>query len=79
MVKFPKNFLWGAATSSYQVEGNNKNADWWQWEKRAGKTQSGNACRHYEFYEQDFDIAQNLNHNAHRISIECRQYRRPRI
>jgi len=70
MIKFPKDFLWGAATSSYQVEGNNKNADWWQWEKRAGKTQSGNACRHYDFYEQDFNIAQSLNHNAHRISLE---------
>ncbi len=70
MIKFPKNFLWGAATSSYQVEGNNKNADWWQWEKRTGKIQSGNACRHYELYEEDFDIARNLSHNAHRISIE---------
>ncbi|MFA5271087.1 MAG: glycoside hydrolase family 1 protein [Candidatus Omnitrophota bacterium] len=70
MIKFPKGFLWGAATSSYQVEGNNKNADWWRWEKRCAKTQSGNACRHYELYEEDFDIARNLNHNAHRISIE---------
>lgn len=70
MRKFPDNFLWGAATSSYQVEGGNKNCDWWQWEKRAGKTRSGNACRHYEFYKHDFDIAKSLNHNAHRFSIE---------
>jgi beta-glucosidase len=70
MIKFPKDFLWGAATSSYQVEGNNKNADWWPWEKKAGKTRSGNACRHYELYEQDFNLARKLNHNAHRISIE---------
>ena len=26
---FPKDFLWGAATSSHQVEGNNTNNDWW--------------------------------------------------
>jgi len=70
MIKFPKKFLWGSATSSYQVEGNNKNCDWWQWEKRAGKVRSGQACRHYEFYEQDFNLAKNLNHNAHRFSIE---------
>jgi beta-glucosidase len=70
MPKFPKNFLWGAATSSYQVEGGNRNSDWWRWEKLAGKTTSGEACRHYELYEQDFDIAKNLNHNAHRFSIE---------
>jgi len=70
MRKFPKDFLWGAATSSYQVEGGNRNCDWWQWEKRAGKSMSGEACRHYALYEQDFDIAKNLNHNAHRFSIE---------
>lgn len=70
MVRFPQGFLWGAATSAYQVEGNNVNADWWPWEKEAGKENSGQACRHYEFYEQDFDLAQSLDHNAHRLSIE---------
>jgi len=70
MVQFPKNFYWGAATSSYQVEGNNTNADWWAWEKKAGKEESGAACRHYELYEQDFDLIKSLNHNAHRLSIE---------
>ena len=70
MMKFPQNFLWGTATSAYQVEGGNINSDWWQWEKDAGKENSGNASRHYEFYEQDFSLAKSLNHNAHRLSIE---------
>ena len=70
MIKFPHNFLWGAATSAYQVEGNNVASDWWQWEKAAGKENSGQACRHYELYEQDFDLAKDLHHNAHRFSIE---------
>ena len=70
MVQFPKDFYWGAATSSYQVEGNNTNADWWPWEKKTGKECSGAACRHYELYEQDFDLVKSLNHNAHRLSIE---------
>ena len=70
MIKFPQNFLWGAATSAYQVEGNNVNSDWWQWEKAVGKENSGMASRHYEFYKQDFDLAKTLNHNAHRLSIE---------
>ena len=70
MIKFPQNFLWGAATSAYQVEGNNINADWWPWEKKVGHENSGVACRHYESYEQDFDIAKSLHHNAHRLSIE---------
>ncbi len=71
MIQFPHNFLWGAATSAYQVEGNNSNCDWWKWEKRISLSDiSGSACRHYELYEQDFDLAKALNHNAHRLSIE---------
>ena len=62
--------MWGAATSAYQVEGNNSHADWWHWEKEAGKERSGPACRHYEFYKKDFDLAKSLHHNAHRLSIE---------
>lgn len=68
---FPKKFLWGAATSSHQVEGNNTNNDWWLWE-RQGRTQdpSGKAANHYELFEQDFQLARDLTHNAHRFSIE---------
>lgn len=32
ILKFPKGFLWGAATSAHQVEGENEN-DWSKWEK----------------------------------------------
>jgi len=71
MIQFPQGFLWGAATSAYQVEGNNTNSDWWAWEKALSlKEVSGGACRHYEFYRQDFDLAKSLNHNAHRLSLE---------
>ena len=70
MKKFPSDFLWGAATSAYQVEGNNVHSDWWPWEKASGKVPSGQACRHYELYEQDFDLVKELGHNAHRLSVE---------
>ncbi len=70
MIKFPQNFFWGAATSAYQVEGNNLNSDWWSWEKKRGIEPSGSACLHYEHYKEDFDRAAGLNHNAHRLSIE---------
>ena len=69
-IKFPKNFLWGSALSAYQSEGNNVNSDWWEWEKRVGRENSGMASRHYEMYEEDYDLAKKLNHNAHRLSIE---------
>lgn len=70
MIVFPQDFLWGSATSSYQVEGDNSNSDWWHWEKETGKINSGAACRHYELYARDFDLAKQLNQNAHRLSIE---------
>jgi len=70
MLDFPKGFFWGAAISAYQVEGNNIHSDWWEWEKRTNRESSGSACRHYEFYLQDFDLAKELNHNALRFSIE---------
>ncbi len=67
---FPHGFFWGAATSAYQVEGNNVNSDWWEWEQRTGREHSGLACDHYQRYAQDFDLAKQLQHNAHRLSIE---------
>ena len=70
MIRFPKDFLWGAATAAYQLEGGNCHADWWRWEKKAGKENSGDACRHYDLYELDFELARGLGHNAHRLSVE---------
>lgn len=71
MDKFPQDFLWGAATSAHQVEGQNIYNDWWLAEQNhALKEASGQACRHYELYAQDFAIASELNHNCHRFSVE---------
>ena len=71
MIQFPLNFLWGAATSAHQVEGNNTGNDWWRWEQGGGgKEPSASACRHYEQYRQDFDLAQSLGHTCHRFSVE---------
>ena len=70
MIQFPKDFIWGAAAAAYQVEGGNSNSDWWPWEIKAGKEPSGTACNHYQVYEQDFDLAKSMNHQAHRLSIE---------
>ncbi len=69
--KFPKDFLWGVATSSYQVEGGNSNSDWWEWEK-AGKAdnESGKACDYWNRYKEDHDFLQNLGVNLFRSSIE---------
>jgi len=69
--KFPNSFLFGAATSAHQVEGNNCFNDWWEAESTDRIAfMSGDACRHYELFEKDFDLAQQLHHSAHRFSIE---------
>lgn len=63
--------MWGSATSSHQVEGDNSNNDWWQSE-HAGKLKfsSGKACDHYNLYKEDFKLARELKHNSHRFSLE---------
>jgi beta-glucosidase len=70
MKTFPKGFLWGAATASYQVEGGIENTDWAQAARDGRVPVCGKACDHYNRYAEDFDIAQSLGHNAHRFSVE---------
>lgn len=64
VLKFPKNFLWGSATSAYQVEGGIENCDW------SKVYPARKACDHYHLYEKDFDLLKKLNQNAFRLSIE---------
>ncbi len=71
-LKFPKGFLWGSATSAFQVEGNNVTSDWWHWEQK-NKSYDMRSCKaddQYNLYEGDFELAKNLGQNAHRLSIE---------
>ncbi|MFT5849358.1 MAG: beta-glucosidase [Patiriisocius sp.] len=70
MKKFPEGFHWGAATASYQVEGFNENCDWAKAAKEGRVPPAGRLADHYHRYEEDFDIAKNLGHNAHRFSVE---------
>ena len=69
-MKFPEGFLWGAATASYQVEGGIENCDWAKAAREGKVPMCGRACEHYTRYEEDFDIAKNLGHTCHRISVE---------
>jgi len=70
-LKFPENFLWGVATSAYQVEGNNSSADWWEWEKQ-GKTEekSGVACDYYNRFKTDHDFITQLGCGVFRLGLE---------
>ncbi len=72
--RFPQGFKWGTATSSYQVEGNLTNNDWWKAEQDGGyiyqNQTSGQACDWWNRAEEDFDRMADMGHNAHRLSIE---------
>ena len=50
--EFPKNFLWGAATSAHQVEGNNHN-NWSEWEKKNAEKLAREAKTKYAKWQQD--------------------------
>ncbi len=72
---FPTQFVWGTATSSHQVEGNNTDNDWWAWETREGSIldggRSGRACDWWEGrWREDLDRAAEAHQNAHRLSLE---------
>ena len=76
--RFPDDFLWGAATSAYQIEGS-PTADaaghsiWHRFSHSPGLTlfgQTGDvACDHYNRYESDVELMSRLGLNAYRFSI----------
>ena len=76
--RFPPGFLWGAATSAYQIEGAPL-ADgagpniWHRFTHTPGATESGEtgnvACDHYRRYESDVLLMRELGLSAYRFSI----------
>jgi beta-glucosidase len=69
----PKAFLWGAAISAHQSEGNDFNSDSWLLEhlpETVYKEPSGDACDSYHRYEQDFAVARSIGLNCYRFGIE---------
>ena len=70
LLTFPPEFLWGAATASYQVEGGMENNDWAEAARRGLVPPCGVACDHYRRFHEDFNLAQTLGHTSHRFSLE---------
>ena len=76
---FPKNFMWGTATAAHQVEGNNQNNNWYEWENLHKKDnisrihnndKSGRASNHWELYKQDIELMKDLGVGYYRFSVE---------
>ncbi len=60
-------FLWGVATSAFQLEGS-PNADWSSWDDILSTKPS--VTNHYELYREDLALLRNLGVNAYRFSVE---------
>ncbi|MCO4769913.1 MAG: beta-glucosidase [Deltaproteobacteria bacterium] len=78
MIEFPKEFVWGAATSSYQIEGaawedGRGECIWDRFARTPGKVLDGLngdvACDHYHRWPQDVALMKELGLQAYRFSI----------
>lgn len=76
--KFPHNFLWGAATASYQIEGawnedGKGESIWDRFSHTPGKISDHStgdvACDHYHRYKEDITLMRRLGLKAYRFSI----------
>lgn len=62
-----KGFLWGVATSAFQLEGS-PYADWTSWDSILNE--KPNVTDHYTLYKEDLNLLKNLGVNAYRFSVE---------
>lgn len=78
ILNFPDNFLFGSATSSFQIEGHPhaKGAQpsiWNTFCKKKFAVKNGHngtiACNHYELWEKDLEIIRRLNLDSYRFSV----------
>ncbi len=76
--RFPDGFLWGAATSSYQIEGaaaedGRSESVWDRFCRIPGKVLNGDtgdtACDHYRRWEEDIRLMEELGLSAYRFSV----------
>lgn len=62
-----KNFLWGVATSAFQLEGS-PYADWTSWDSILSSKPG--VTNHYLLYKEDLNLLKDLGVNAYRFSLE---------
>jgi beta-glucosidase len=77
-IRFPDDFLWGASTSAYQIEGSPL-ADgagsniWHRFERTPGMVHDGDsgdiACDHYRRFAEDVRLMRDLGLTSYRFSI----------
>lgn len=77
-MKFPADFVWGAATSAYQVEGaayrdGGGDSVWDMLGRQPGRIAGGDtgeiACDHYHRYREDVELMADIGLQAYRFSV----------
>jgi beta-glucosidase len=77
-VAFPKDFLWGVATSSYQIEGawqedGKGESIWDRFSHTPGRVKNNDhgdiTCDHYHRWEEDLRLLKDLGVNTYRFSL----------
>jgi len=75
---FPDGFVWGAATSAYQIEGSPLSdgagmSNWHRFAHTPGRVKNGDtgdvACDHYRLWKEDVALMRDLGLQAYRFSI----------
>ncbi|MBI5201120.1 MAG: glycoside hydrolase family 1 protein, partial [Elusimicrobia bacterium] len=69
-MRFPNDFWWGASTSAYQIEGDNRNSAFWDWEVKKGWERSGIAANSWKQWRDDIRCLRELRLNTYRFSVE---------
>jgi beta-glucosidase len=78
LFQFPKDFVWGAATASYQIEGawnedGKGESIWDRFCHTPGKVRDGDtgdvACDHYHRWAEDLELIKKLGVGAYRFSV----------
>ena len=76
--QFPKDFVWGVATASYQIEGawnvdSKGESIWDRFSHTVGKVKGADtgdiACDSYHRYREDIELAKGLNLKSYRFSV----------
>ncbi len=78
LLSFPSNFIWGAATAAYQIEGaafedGRTESIWDRFARIPGKVRNADtgdiACDHYHLWEKDVELMKTLGLKGYRFSV----------